>query len=171
MTALSTICTILRFIQRLSIGLMWDDWCIIGALLFAYGFMTTTILVATVAHAGYHVSEYVVWELNTYMKACFTPEWHDIRRFRRLTMSLLQIALANNIIYNASITLSKASVVYFYYRIFGIDRVLRLQLRIVTALLAGYSLAALFGLIFADRPVQAQWDVMLPHTSINNKAF
>lgn len=68
MTFLSTVCTILRFIQRKSLGFMWDDWCILGALVFAFGFLTTTILVAIVVHAGYHVNEYVLWELNTHMK-------------------------------------------------------------------------------------------------------
>lgn len=68
MTALSTICTGLRFVQRLSMGFMWDDWCLLGALVFAFGFMITTVLVATLVHAGYHINEYVLWELSTYMK-------------------------------------------------------------------------------------------------------
>lgn len=88
-----------------------------------------------------------------------------------LIVLFLQIALANNIIYNASITLSKASVLCFYYRIFGIDRAFRLQLHTVGILLVGYFLAAFFGLIFATDPVRAQWDLTIPHSSIHNKAF
>lgn len=89
----------------------------------------------------------------------------------RLTELFLQIALATNIIYNASITLSKASVLFLYYRIFGIDRVFRAQLYTVGVLLLGYFLAAFFGLIFATNPARAQWDLTISHTSIHNKAF
>lgn len=68
MTTISTICTGLRFFQRLSMGFMWDDWCLLGSLIFAFGFMATTALVATLTHAGYHINEYVLWELRMYMK-------------------------------------------------------------------------------------------------------
>lgn len=174
MTVLSAISSILRFVQRKSVGFFWDDWCILGALVFAFGFLVTTTLVATITFAGYHVGEYSMWELNTYMKV-----WSSL--LSRTTFRVLdksnrglrthQIALANNIIYNASITLSKASVLFFYHRIFGVDRTQKLQLRIVSLLLIGYFLSALFGLIFADSPVEAQWNITLPHTSIHNKAF
>lgn len=59
----------------------------------------------------------------------------------------------------------------FYCRIFTIDRSLRLWTRVVGGLLLGYFLAAEFGLIFRYSPVQAQWEVWLPSTSINDKAF
>ena len=75
MTAIATISCILRFVQRLSLEFMWDDWCILGALIFAFGFMTTTILVAIIPHAGYHVTEYAVWELNSYLKVYQCSKW------------------------------------------------------------------------------------------------
>lgn len=169
MTTVSTICTGLGFFQRLSMGFMWDDWCLFGALIFAFGFLTTTALAATLVHAGYHINEYVLWELSMYMKVCISIMRPS--ETMRLIESLLQIALANNIIYNASITLSKASVLFLYYRIFGIDCVFRTQLYTVGVLLLGYFLAAFFGLIFATNPVRAQWNLTIPHTSIHNKAF
>ena len=51
------------------------------------------------------------------------------------------------------------------------DRSLLLLTRVVGALLVGYFLAAEFGLVFAYSPVEAQWKIWLPHTSINNKMF
>ncbi|PHH89733.1 hypothetical protein CDD83_5405 [Cordyceps sp. RAO-2017] len=149
LTALATTCTVLRFVQRLSIGFWWDDWFILAASAFAIGSLVTIILSATVVHAGYHFAEYAISEINIFMK----------------------IALANNIIYNASISFSKASVIYFYYRIFGTYRALRLQLRIVSGLVALNFLAAVLGLVFATSPVRAQWDILVPHTTIHNKAF
>ncbi len=83
----------------------------------------------------------------------------------------MKIALANNVLYNASVTLSKAAVLLLYRRIFTVDRSLLLWTRAVGGLLIGYFLSAECGLIFAYSPVEAQWKIWLPHTSINNKMF
>lgn len=37
--------------------------------------------------------------------------------------------------------------------------------------IAASGIASVFGLIFTDNPVQAQWNVTMPYTSINTKAF
>lgn len=79
--------------------------------------------------------------------------------------------LSEETLYNASITLSKASVLFFYSRIFAVDRYLLLVLRLVGFLLFGFCMSAVFGLIFADHPFQAQWNVTEPHTSIKSKDF
>ena len=69
MTLLATLFVVGRFISRLStIQCWWDDWAILAALAFAYGFLTTTILVATVGGAGYHVTQYNLEQLGTYLK-------------------------------------------------------------------------------------------------------
>ncbi|KAK7225806.1 hypothetical protein V2G26_013809 [Clonostachys chloroleuca] len=149
MTGLSTLCVLLRFIQRHSTEYGWDDWFILGALVFAYGFLATTVLAATLVHAGYHITGYTIPELETYMK----------------------IALANNTIYNASMFLSKASVLFFYSRIFSIEKMQKLQLRIIGAVCFGHFLSAVCGLIFAYNPIHAQWTLTIPSTSINQKPF
>lgn len=43
--------------------------------------------------------------------------------------------------------------------------------RIMIALIASQSIASIFGLIFTTDPVQAQWNVLMPHTKLNEKAF
>ena len=35
----------------------------------------------------------------------------------------------------------------------------------------GYFFAAEFGLVFAYSPVEAQWKIWIPHTTMNNKNF
>ncbi|KAF7442273.1 hypothetical protein A1F97_04541 [Pyrenophora tritici-repentis] len=150
MTALATACVIARFASRLkTISLWWDDWAILASLVFAYGFLTTTVLVATVGGAGYHISEYSLAQLEKYLK----------------------IALANNVIYNASITLSKASVLLFYRRMFSVDRRLAISVNITAFILVGYFFAAAGGLIFSNNPIVGQWNLAVPSTSINNRAF
>ncbi len=79
MTAISTLCVVLRFVQRLSIGVSWDDWCILASLVFAYGCLTT-VLVATIVRAGYHIEGYTVSELDTYMKVKALPRSQDMSR-------------------------------------------------------------------------------------------
>lgn len=150
MTLIATVCVFLRFTSRkLTLFWSWDDWAVLGALVFAYGFLTCTALVATVGGAGYPINQYSLPQLEKY----------------------LQIALANNVIYNASISLSKASVLLLYCRIFTVDRSLLFSTRVVGGFLVGYFLSAACGLIFAYSPVEAQWKVWLPHTSINDKMF
>jgi hypothetical protein len=40
------------------------------SLVFAYGFLTTTVLVATVGGAGYYIVEYSLDQLEIYLKVC-----------------------------------------------------------------------------------------------------
>ncbi|KAH8714029.1 hypothetical protein GQ44DRAFT_625283, partial [Phaeosphaeriaceae sp. PMI808] len=150
MTALATASVIARFVSRLkTISLWWDDWAILASLVFAYGYLTTTILVATVRGAGYHIFEYSLAQLEKYLK----------------------IALANNVIYNASITMSKASVLLFYRRIFFVDRWLARSVNTTAFVLTGYFFAAAGGLIFLNNPIVGQWNLAIPSESINNKVF
>ncbi|TVY30661.1 hypothetical protein LHYA1_G001155 [Lachnellula hyalina] len=149
MTFLSTISVILRFVSRsLTRSYGWDDWAIVSALVFAYGFLFTTIIVATVGKAGHHLVQLSPIELERY----------------------LQIALANNVIYNCSITSSKVSILLFYRRVFAIPA-FQLATKIVGALVFGYFVSAVCGLIFAYNPIQSQWKFWLPHTTIDNKTF
>ncbi|RYP04515.1 hypothetical protein DL764_004416 [Monosporascus ibericus] len=61
---------IMRFLaRRLAMSFWWDDWTILGALVFAYGLMTTTALVSTVGGAGYHVYEYSMEQLEKFLQA------------------------------------------------------------------------------------------------------
>jgi xanthine/uracil permease len=67
--------------------------------------------------------------------------------------------------------MAKVSVLFFYRRIFAVDNAFLLATRIIGALVVGYLVSAVCGLIFADNPVEAQWKVWLPHTSIEDKTF
>ncbi|KAE8374945.1 hypothetical protein BDV26DRAFT_283842 [Aspergillus bertholletiae] len=150
MTFLSTLLVTARFLSRwFTWSVKWDDWACLGALIFAYGFLTTTALVATVGRAGYHLDQYNYSVLERY----------------------LQIALANNVLYNVSISLTKLSILLFYRRIFAISKGFRIAIWVVGGVVAGYFVSAVCGLIFAASPVEAQWKVWLPHTTINNKPF
>lgn len=149
-TALSIGCVILRFVQRVRTKqIKWDDWAILPALVFAIGLLITTILVATLGGAGYHIWTYELGQLETYIKIC----------------------LANNIFYNISIMFSKASVLLFYHRIFSIERKLRRFMQVIGVVLVANCLSAVFGLIFSNSPVHGQWTLTVPSTSIDLLPF
>lgn len=82
-----------------------------------------------------------------------------------------QICLASEVLYNFSIALSRVSVVLFYRRIFSIDGHYSIFTRVMLFCIPASGLAAVIGLICTDDPVRAQWNVLLPHTSINTNAF
>ena len=68
-TFLITVCVLMRFLaRRLAMGFWWDDWTILAAFIFAYGFMINTTLSATVGGAGYHIYEYSSDQLEKYLK-------------------------------------------------------------------------------------------------------
>ncbi|PWY90617.1 hypothetical protein BO94DRAFT_593529 [Aspergillus sclerotioniger CBS 115572] len=150
MTFLSTASVAIRFVSRvLTISVKWDDWACLGALVFAYGFMITTVVVAIVGRAGYHIAQYDAHTLEKY----------------------LQIALANNILYNNSVSLAKVSILLFYRRIFAVSRLFTIVFWALGALIAGYWFSAVGGLIFSTNPIDAQWKAWIPHTNIKDKTF
>ncbi|PCG93877.1 hypothetical protein PENOC_085580 [Penicillium occitanis (nom. inval.)] len=152
LTFVAAVCVALRFAYRShKRDYALDDWMALAALVFAVGVLIGTILISipSIAGAGYHITTYTVAQLDNYLK----------------------LALASDVLYNFSVAGSKASIVFFYHRIFSIDYHFRIFMRIILILIVGNCLAAALGLIFSDRPVQAQWNVGMPYTSINDRAF
>ncbi|GKZ32108.1 hypothetical protein AbraIFM66950_001247 [Aspergillus brasiliensis] len=151
MTLLSTCLVALRFISRsLTLSIKLDDWFCLLSLIFAYGLLCTTVLITTVGHAGIHVSQY---------KDPFVLERY------------FQITLADMVIYNVSVGLTKISILLFYRRIFSINKTFLFYNWVVTGLTVGACIAAVFGLIFSSDPVDAQWKFWEPSTTIHNKRF
>lgn len=149
-TLLSSVSVAVRFVQRRRIGqVWWDDWAVLGSLVFAFGIMVTAALIATIGGAGYHVTTYSRAQLETYAKIC----------------------LANNVIYHVSIMLSKASVLFFYSCIFSVDVVVLRFMQVLGAVLVANCLAAVCGLIFSNSPVEGQWNLSMASTSIDAKPF
>jgi hypothetical protein len=152
LTFLAAICVALRFAHRSrNRDYALDDWTALASLVFAVGVLIGTILISipSIAGAGYHITTYTVAQLNNYLK----------------------LALASDVLYNFSVAGSKASIVFFYHRIFSIDDHFMIFMRIILVLIVRNCLAAALGLIFADRPVQSQWNVGMPYTFINDRAF
>ncbi|KAJ5519319.1 hypothetical protein N7453_001741 [Penicillium expansum] len=150
-TFLATIIVIVRFITRKysNMKFWWDDWMILVAWFAAIAFLILSVVDRTVAGVGYHIETYTREKLTTFFK----------------------LSLSVAVVYNISITFSKASVLFLYERIFSIDRRLRLWIRIMMLILIAYHLSTSFGLIFATNPVQAQWKYWIPHTSTDKVAF
>lgn len=73
--------------------------------------------------------------------------------------------------YNCSIALSRISVLLFHQRVFSINGRSLMFSRLMVACITSLSVASIFGLIFTTNPVQAQWNVLMPHTKLNKKAF
>lgn len=86
-------------------------------------------------------------------------------------MCLLQGILVQKVLYNTSVAFSKASLLFFYRRIFSVDKSLLLVFRLIGFLVFGYCVAADLGHIFPKQPVEAQWNVTLSHTSIDEMAL
>ncbi|KAI0553286.1 hypothetical protein F4679DRAFT_532668 [Xylaria curta] len=152
LTLFSTICVTLRFIQRRRTGnLWWDDWTTLSAFILAFGVFITNILISipSIGAAGYHIDTYSLEQLSTWAK----------------------IGLAAEVLYNLSVSQSKISVLLFFRRIFSIDTHFLIFMRVMLFFILGITTSSVFGLIFSDNPVQAQWDFSIPHTTINTKPF
>ncbi|KAG8162083.1 hypothetical protein KVR01_007848 [Diaporthe batatas] len=142
---------ILRFVQRKRLvcdqkRFWWDDWFILAALLCAYGYLGGGI---AAKYTGYHITEYTVEELNDLSKA----------------------ALVEETLYSTSVALSKASLLFFYSRIFSVDKTLLLSFRVIGFMVFGYCMAADFGAILSKHLSEAEWNVTHRHTSIDDMAF
>ncbi|KAL4940073.1 hypothetical protein BDV06DRAFT_224425 [Aspergillus oleicola] len=151
MVVLSTIFVFLRLASRTlsKVGIGLDDLACVGSLIFSYANFISTVVAAVVARAGYHVWQYDVFQLGKY----------------------LQVVLANSILYTSSISLAKISILLFYNRIFTISRAFHIATYIVGTFVMASWISSLAGLIFATNPVQAQWQVWIPHTSIDSYPF
>ncbi|KAL4935725.1 hypothetical protein BDV06DRAFT_228558 [Aspergillus oleicola] len=150
MTFLSTVFVGLRLSARiLTIKIKQDDWACVGALVFGYGLLITTVLLATIGHRGY-----------------------DRELYDQSTLAIgNKLILANNIIYTMSVSLAKISVLLFYRRIFAPSKPFLQATVAMGALVIGYWVAAIFGLIFAYSPIEAQFEPWLPNKSINTEAL
>ncbi|PHH91883.1 hypothetical protein CDD83_9904 [Cordyceps sp. RAO-2017] len=149
-TLLSSVSVALRFVQRRMLKRWWwDDWSILGALVLAYGILVTTTLVATYGGAGYHINTFSQAQLETYIKIC----------------------LANNVIYNFAVLLSRLSILFFYGRIFSIEPVVIRALQVLGFVIVAGCIAAAAGFIFSNSPVAGQWNLDIDSTTINLKAF
>ncbi|PHH64522.1 hypothetical protein CDD81_4301 [Ophiocordyceps australis] len=151
-TLLATVVVVARFVTRSYCSKMkfwWDDWMILVALVAAVAFLVLGVVDRTVGGAGYHVETYSRQQLTTFF----------------------QLSLSVTLVYNISLTFSKASCLFLYERIFYINRRVRLCTRVIMVVLAAYLLSASFGLIFTTNPVQAQWKYWIPHTTIDKLPF
>ncbi|KAJ5887304.1 hypothetical protein N7504_011351 [Penicillium tannophilum] len=143
-TVLAIVAVILRFIsRRISMSVKWDDWFSLIALIFAFGCFIVTLLDATIAHGGYDIEYYSAATLERYLK----------------------LTLAENVLYAASISFSKAAVLLLYHRIFKIQKSFRVASWTVGFLIGGYFIASECLLIFAYDPIEAQWKPWLPYSA------
>ncbi|CZT23718.1 uncharacterized protein RCC_09432 [Ramularia collo-cygni] len=148
-TFLSGLTIILRFLsRRISSKLGLDDWFVLAAYVCALAFVATNVLAATIGMAGYPVEE------------LDTP--HLVAYQRQL--------LANNMVYNASITLSKVAIVLMYRRFFPTPTFKAFTWPVL-GLLAAFYITIIFGEIFAYTPINGQWNPNIPSTHINIFAF
>lgn len=73
--------------------------------------------------------------------------------------------------YVGSVTLAKVSILLFYQRIFQIRKPFRIASWAVGFLVFGFFVSNEFGLIFSFSPVEAQWKVWMPFTTIKIVEF
>ncbi|KAF3766616.1 hypothetical protein M406DRAFT_68933 [Cryphonectria parasitica EP155] len=177
-TFLATICVLLRFIQRRlqrDITLGWDDWTILAAFFFAFCVFICDILLAlpNVGAGGYNTAEFTPSQLRTY----------------RILSDL------GDSFYTTSVALSKTSVLLFYRRIFSVDKVFLILMRVILFIifvawfvvvffiayypsagvrgLSGGILAAIIGSILVDLAIftMLQFKVWLLQLSMRRKVL
>lgn len=164
-TFLATVAVILRFIsRRISVTVKWDDWFSLIALIFAYGCFIVTLLDATIAHGGYDIEYYSAATLEKYLEVRY---WFYLFTTVIVLMKFwfVQITLAENVLYVASISFSKAAVLLLYHRIFKIQKSFRVASWVVGFLIGSYFITSQCLLIFAYNPTEAQWKPWLPHSA------
>ncbi|KAI1126420.1 hypothetical protein F5Y10DRAFT_244730 [Nemania abortiva] len=150
LTFLSTVTILLRVIERWThSSFWWDDWTMFSSFFVSLGFFALFILCPTLGGAGYHVDTYTVPQLNTFLK----------------------IIYAGNMVYNPSVCLSKVSIIFYYRRIFAINYHFRIYTNVLLGALGILLISEELGLTFTDNPVEAQWNVGMPHTEINSAPF
>lgn len=152
MCFVSLLCVGLRFVHRSRHGgeYHWDDWNILASMICGIAFLIGQTLAATMAHGGYHMYEYQIEEIETFLK----------------------LFLANALIYCGSTTFAKFSVLHFYGRIFSVDQRLRIVMKVVYGLTLSYLIIAVFGMVFSTNPIEAQWKFWMPkNSSINTFDF
>ncbi|KAI1288879.1 hypothetical protein F5Y03DRAFT_378961 [Xylaria venustula] len=149
---LSAICVGLRLTYRFyNKDTGWDDWTILIALITNLGMFICNVLISlpSLGGAGYHIDTYTPQQLELWAK----------------------IGLGAEVLYNPTVSLAKISVLLFYKRIFPIDRGFVIFMGVVLFFIAAQFFSSVFGLIFTTNPVQAQWEVTLPHTTIQTVPF
>jgi len=173
MCFVSLLCVGLRFVHRSRHGgeYHWDDWNILASMICGIAFLIGQTLAATMAHGGYHMYEYQIEEIETFLKVCCPDP--NLRPDTKLTLEFSrQLFLANALIYCGSTTFAKFSVLHFYGRIFSVDQRLRIVMKVVYGLTLSYLIIAVFGMVFSTNPIEAQWKFWMPkNSSINTFDF
>ena len=79
--------------------------------------------------------------------------------------------VAYEILYCVCVTLIKISILLFYYRLFGVNKVFKYTCYVAFAVVTCWSIAIVFSNIFQCVPVEAAWIRPYPHSKcINNNA-
>ncbi|KAI0394538.1 hypothetical protein F5Y17DRAFT_427711 [Xylariaceae sp. FL0594] len=152
LTLIALICVLLRFYQqKRNWKLGWDDWTCLGALALCLPLLASTVICATLGHAGYHLWTYTQAELELFCKSSTSTEFF----------------------YSGSVALSKLSVLFLYRRIFPpVTRSWQsISSHVLFFLVTAFWLISFFGVLFSYDPVYTQWQLWLPHSNINIKAF
>ncbi|OJJ33425.1 hypothetical protein ASPWEDRAFT_43485 [Aspergillus wentii DTO 134E9] len=117
----------------------WDDVSIICAWIFAVATQAMAIYGFRKGGLGLHK-----WDL--------TVEMFDIYQ---------KVVLIAAIVYVPALAFAKISLIILYYRILAQQKFYRWALYILSFVVAGYSFAIMFALIFACHPIQKSWDASI----------
>ncbi|KAF9891906.1 hypothetical protein FE257_002869 [Aspergillus nanangensis] len=127
----------------------WDDVSIIGAWVFAI--ITQVLCLYGYAYGGIGIH---IWNI--------TPQ---------MFLQFQKGIFAAGIVYVPALALAKASLIILYYRIVGQQKLYRWALYIIAGVVAGYSVAIVFALIFACNPIPKGWNAALEGTCIDQNGL
>jgi hypothetical protein len=77
-------------------------------------------------------------------------------------LKTFQVIWSAEMLVPAGMMCAKNSILFFYSRIFAVDRTFSLSIKIITILNTSWFIAATVSLVFQCRPVAKAWDPLLP---------
>ena len=169
MTLVATLSVVLRFFaRRRSASIGYDDWTVLAALVCSYAYCIVSVMGVTVGHGGFHIDQYSGPQLEKFMQVKL-PSLSKNYLYWEPDI-LLKTVLAAEVCFRASITLSKASILLFYGRIFAVKSFLTWAW-IVGGALFVYFVTAVLLHIFMYSPVDIQWKPGMTHTAVDIKTL
>ncbi|RWA09819.1 hypothetical protein EKO27_g5295 [Xylaria grammica] len=152
--ALATACVALRFraryIQRLRC--LFDDWLALVALILTWIFQGVNLAAVFAGGAGLPIETVIAIDptaVTTYLK----------------------IILANFSLWVVTVSVVQLSILFFYIRIFSINKVFAWLSYVMVVLVTTFAIAGLFSEIFSCVPVSKSWDPTVNGTCVDGKSY
>lgn len=159
--AVTAAVVITRFLTRLFVGgrIGWDDWTILAATVVLACHTAVAILGVDVAGIGKHFYDVEFEDLETILKVRRYSAKKTLPR-TNLHLTRTQIMFASAMVYSINVFIVKASLLFFYKRLFGAGYPgMQRFINVFIVFLALYAVGSCLGFAFQCNPVHAYWSL------------